>query len=697
MRKKLIEKSTQPPKCRKRGWWTIVQEIEDIIVLNIFQDGYLKSRHCIDISKRDFATWFPRGEWTTRKIEWCYDVETEWQYRYYDKKKAKLFKLSDDDRKLLFGRFQNENTFCGDLFEVISEAEYKWTKNRRKEAEERRQGRVMAVMDRIPPLPQDIKDWFYKTAIGEDFALKNKETGKFVCTICRGEAPREAYMRDNGEPAGNNDMTTCPYCGGRIRFSTRKKTAYASEDVIIAQPVNDTMSVIRFCNVWYRVNAYGKRAHVYEKIRVLCGRDTYKVPEKNVYYWQGGGSFDNKKNPRQCRPAYRQYMYPVGIHEAFKGTKAEMWSGLFSEFAAAGLMAGYDKLITCFDRDMYSLMEMLFRGRFYRLLSEESRKLSYVGVYRGRLNIKGTVMEEVFRIADRQLINRLRYRNGGGLVLEWLQWSERNHKKLPDKVLEWLGANSLYPADMAWTKLRFTPEQAMNYIERQHREEYRSLNVRGIIRQYEDYMSMCQKLGKDTSDEMIYRPRELKRRHDEAAAEVKEREAEITADEYSMRYPNAEKVLKEIASKLEYSNDKYMIVVPKKNIDIVKEGRALHHCAGASDRYFDRIAQNETYICFLRKTEEPDKPYYTIEVEPGGTIRQYRGLNDEEPEIELVKPFLREWQREIRKRMNREDHELAAASKAKREENIKELQEKNNTRVLEGLMEDFMEAVEAAG
>ena len=151
-------------------------------------------------------------------------------------------------------------------------------------------------------------------------------------------------------------------------------------------------------------------------------------------------------------------------------------------------------------------------------------------------------------------------------------------------------------------------------------------------------------------------------------------------------------MLGEIADKLAYRNDMYIIVVPKKNIEIVHEGRELHHCAGSSDRYFDRIAQRETYICFLRRAEEPDKPYYTIEVEPGGTIRQHRGMYDEEPEIEEVKPFLREWQGEIRKRMSREDHELAAASKQKREENIRELQEKNNTRVLEGLMEDFMEA-----
>lgn len=277
-------------------------------------------------------------------------------------------------------------------------------------------------------------------------------------------------------------------------------------------------------------------------------------------------------------------------------------------------------------------------------------------------------------------------------MLEWLQWSGRTHRKLTDKVLGWLLSNSLHPAGMSWAEPHFSPEQAMNYIERQRKESYRGYSVREVIRQYEDYMDMCQKLKKDTSDEMVFRPSQLRRRHDEAVAEIKEREAEITADEYSKRYPDAEKVLKAVAGKLEYHNDRYIIIVPERNIDIVKEGRELHHCAGSSDRYFDRIAQNETYICFLRRAEEPDKPYYTIEVEPGGTIRQHRGMYDEEPEIEEVKPFLREWQGEIRKRMSREDHELAAASKQKREENIRELQEKNNTRVLEGLMEDFMEA-----
>lgn len=76
MRRKLVEQ-TPPPKCRKKGWWTIVQDIEAITVLNIFSDGALKTRHCIDAAHKDYATLHPSGEWSMRKIEWSYDIETQ--------------------------------------------------------------------------------------------------------------------------------------------------------------------------------------------------------------------------------------------------------------------------------------------------------------------------------------------------------------------------------------------------------------------------------------------------------------------------------------------------------------------------------------------------------------------------------------------------------------------------------------------
>ena len=67
---------------------------------------------------------------------------------------------------------------------------------------------------------------------------------------------------------------------------------------------------------------------------------------------------------------------------------------------------------------------------------------------------------------------------------------------------------------------------------------------------------------------------------------------------------------------------------------------------------------------------------------------------DEEPGIEQIRDFLKEWQRVLKKRLTKADKELARISKEKRNANIEDLKAKNNTRVLQGLAEDFMDAEE---
>ena len=105
---------------------------------------------------------------------------------------------------------------------------------------------------------------------------------------------------------------------------------------------------------------------------------------------------------------------------------------------------------------------------------------------------------------------------------------------------------------------------------------------------------------------------------------------------------------------------------------------------------------------FLRKSESPGQAYYTLEVEPGGTVRQKRTMYDrQEKDIDSAADFLRRWQREIHSRMTKKDKELAKKSRVLRLENFKELTEKNiiiNTGQLQGqrlvdvLMADLMEA-----
>lgn len=92
-------------------------------------------------------------------------------------------------------------------------------------------------------------------------------------------------------------------------------------------------------------------------------------------------------------------------------------------------------------------------------------------------------------------------------------------------------------------------------------------------------------------------------------------------------------------SGFEYSNGAYCVLAPKKPDDLVEEGRQLSHCVGS---YTDRVAAQDTYIFFLRKTSEPDRSLVTIQVYPDGRLGQVKGRFDRNPTPEQMR-FVEKW------------------------------------------------------
>ena len=107
------------------------------------------------------------------------------------------------------------------------------------------------------------------------------------------------------------------------------------------------------------------------------------------------------------------------------------------------------------------------------------------------------------------------------------------------------------------------------------------------------------------------------------------------------------------------------------------EGNELKHCITGKETYFDRMAKQESYLLFLRKTDTPEKPYYTLEVEPDGTVRQKRTYFDRQnPDIEEAKKFLVKWQEQLVRKLNKEDKILSLKSRDLRKKEIKDLRKK---------------------
>lgn len=698
MKKKLVEQ-TPPTPVRKKGVVVTTQVVKDILILNIYKDKQLHIRYCINIDTGEYAT-LESGIWGMSKLS---SVLGDLYHIYYwcgpDYKKVR-FQSPEDEQRM-------EDTKCN--FHMIENKEYTYGYHKCERAYESKRDRINREIESIQDLPEELNDFIYQ-CVGQDRDYGFKVgSDSYKCTNCGKEFAGKWK---------NNEDINCPCCERKIRIKKRQQCISVETQIMIIQEAGSNRACIRHIDAKLEWASGSRRRLVTSDSRIMM---LYRQGRAYRFYynqaakrdemddkWSGGwhrsGFWTSNPSNRRVSSCY---LYPKGI-EALSGTYFENWISILQMLASGCMKLDYNNLLTTRyspnEVSYRSIVEYLYKGRFYRVLEEYVDRIwvspngidySYDS---GRIKAIGSNIEEVFGIPDRQAIYRIRNINGGLNTLDWIKWGIRHKQKISDRFLQWAMEdpnNQINPqsSDMRWILLRMSPEQIMHYIDRQKRESYPKFSRWQVISQYEDYMDMCKKLHKDTTDEMVYKPRELKRRHDEAVKELEIRQAELQAEEYSSKYPEAEQVLQEIQSRYAYNGDQFLIVVPNRVVDIVKEGNALHHCAGSTDRYFDRIASHETYICFLRKAAAPEEPFYTIEVEPGGTIRQHRGMYDEEHELDSVKPFLKEWQKVIKKRMTELDKERAKLSKIKREENIQELKEKNNTRVLQGLMEDFMEAV----
>ena len=99
---------------------------------------------------------------------------------------------------------------------------------------------------------------------------------------------------------------------------------------------------------------------------------------------------------------------------------------------------------------------------------------------------------------------------------------------------------------------------------------------------------MAERLHIDTSDEIIYRARKLRQRHDELVIQCEAGSLELQAENMDKKYPHVRSICEELQKKYAYADEDYLVIAPQNTFDIIKEGRMLHHCVGndgAGERY----------------------------------------------------------------------------------------------------------------
>jgi len=88
--------------------------------------------------------------------------------------------------------------------------------------------------------------------------------------------------------------------------------------------------------------------------------------------------------------------------------------------------------------------------------------------------------------------------------------------------------------------------------------------------------------------------------------------------------------------------NRYFVSAPKNPADLYKEAQSLGHCAYS---YCHRIAYGETRILFLRRVENPQKPFVTLEVSLDNRLIQAKALQNSPAPMSAQK-YLLEWAKE---------------------------------------------------
>ena len=239
-------------------------------------------------------------------------------------------------------------------------------------------------------------------------------------------------------------------------------------------------------------------------------------------------------------------------------------------------------------------------------------------------------------------IGRLRQMNGGMRILGWLQYEQKTGKKLRQDLLIRLDEEKISLETLQGIlKYGITPERALNYLGKQKNQE------KALI-EWKDYLEMAEKERLNLQDDIVRFPRDLKARHDELTELANTRKEQERLKGYRKLDKKIRSRIRE-AARYYWQDKEYMIVPAAKCEELMREGRTLHHCVGASDLYMNRMAAGESWILFLRKKEDPEKPYYTIEIEmETDRIRQWYSEYDRQPDREKIEKVLKRFKKSLK-------------------------------------------------
>jgi hypothetical protein len=318
----------------------------------------------------------------------------------------------------------------------------------------------------------------------------------------------------------------------------------------------------------------------------------------------------------------------------------------------------YEKYL---DRDMVKFFDLYSRYPCIEYLTKlqmsyfVSAKLHGQATY-GAINWNGKNIEQVIKISKQQLkeVHEYPIKDLHPLTLRLQQIIKKDKSKLSLEELNSLAKNyDPYFVNLKKILNYSSLLRAHNYIQKQHKllkKEF-SFSISEIIINWRDYIIDCITLGYDLKQDMLLYPKDLHEMHQKTTKLVQIQADAILDKKISNRVQTLEK--------RSFERSGLLIRPAMSSNELINEGKRLQHCIG---QYIKDYAEGKKEIYLVRKSEQPQKPFYTMEVR-NNQVSQCRGLKNCQMTSEVkqfVEAFISEKLKNKRKKLTRSDREEVA-------------------------------------
>lgn len=482
--------------------------------------------------------------------------------------------------------------------------------------------------------------WYKAAWVHDPLTGQRKRMAQLRCSACgdtmyAGRIPNPGHTfgyvdPESGHPVSHGNHVRCPMCGcaaealhvGRGRGGRYGKEYWP----LTITRLGDRLALVGWC--------VGKYISCEGVERISCRQyEAYVVEERKVVRLMG----------------YIKCLSTVSFFGHW-----EQRRNCLDNWGEADLVYPWDRRLLIGSTAENSKLDLYMRA------AKEPYPVTYLRLWQRHRNIENLIMQGCEALVGEMIraeSYRYSYERARGVPqLAEINWKEKRPAKMLGlsgeefrfcRALKWTpeelqfyrlcretGIRLRVPEDLDdckaaglhWCRWVIEQERApllrtVRYLKRQRTKDRRA--DRHIL---DDYWRIARREGYDLADEHVRFPKDLLRAHDRVAEERRVREEARQARD---RAEKNEKLREAFAARLEvlaplaWQHGGILIRPCAAPEELDAEGRALSHCVAT---YKDKHVSGKTAIFFVRKASEPDKPWFTLELNLSDfTVLQNRG------------------------------------------------------------------------